>query len=60
MEILATWTLVMAILTPIMCIASFIVGYNINAPKKILTPKPKKAEPTEDEIMLERIDNARI
>ena len=52
---------VLAVLMPIMSIASFVIGYNVNAQKKILKPKPKKKEKkTEDEIMLERIDNARV
>lgn len=52
---------VLAVLMPILCIASFVIGYNVNAQKKILKPKPKaKKEKTEDEIMLERIDNARV
>ena len=51
----------LSVLLPIMTIAAFVVGYNVNAPKKILKPKPKKkAGKTEDEIMLERIDNARV
>lgn len=51
----------MSFLLPIMTISAFVVGYNVNAQKKILKPKPKKKkEKTEDEIMLERIDNARI
>ena len=40
-------------------ITAFVIGYNCNAPRKILK-KPKKHEPTEDEIMLERIDKATI
>jgi hypothetical protein len=54
--------IVMAVLLPIMTINAFIIGYNMNAPKKIrVTPKKKeKHEPTENEKMLERIDNARI
>lgn len=52
---------VLAVLMPILSIASFVVGYNVNAQKKILKPKPKaKKEKTEDEIMLERIDNAKV
>lgn len=52
---------VLAALLPIMSISSFIIGYNINAPRKIMKPKPKKKkEMTEDEKMLERIDKARI
>jgi len=52
----------MAILMPILVIWAFIIGYNMNAPKKIrVTPKKKeKREMTEDEKMLERIDNARV
>ena len=51
----------MSFLMPILCIGSFIVGYNISAPKKILKPKKKvEREKSDDEIMLERIDNARI
>ena len=51
----------MSFLLPICTITAFVVGYNINAQKKILKPKPKKKkEKTEDEIMLERIDNARV
>ena len=46
---------------PIMTILAFIVGYNVNATKKICVPKKhKKEQPTEDEEMLERINNARI
>lgn len=53
--------IVLASLLPIMCIASFIIGYNVNAPKKIFTiPKKEKTELSEDEMMLERIDKARV
>lgn len=52
----------LSVLLPVMSIAFFIIGYNMNAPKKIrVAPKKeKKREQTEDEKMLERIDNARI
>ena len=51
----------MSFLLPICTITAFVVGYNINAQKKIMKPKLKKKEKkTEDEIMLERIDNARV
>ena len=51
----------MSFLLPICTITAFVVGYNINAQKKILKPKPKQKEKkTETEIMLERIDNARV
>ena len=52
----------LALMTPIMTVSAFIVGYNVNAPKKITMPKLKKEEKqkSEDEIMLERIDKARI
>lgn len=53
---------VLAVLMPIMTIAAFIIGYNMNAPKKIkVAPKKEKErEMTEDEKMLERIDKARV
>ena len=51
---------ILAFLLPIMTISAFIIGYNVNATRKILKPKPKKREQTEDEKMLERIDNARV
>lgn len=52
--------LVLAALLPIMTIAGFVIGYNVNATRKILKPKPKSREKSEDEKMLERIDNARV
>lgn len=58
MELIAV--IVLSALLPAMCIASFIIGYNINAQKKIFKPKPAKKELTDDEIMLERIDKARV
>ena len=59
MEIVAI--IVLAALLPIMSISSFLIGYNVNAQKKVFVPKKKeKREKTEDEIMLERIDNARV
>lgn len=59
MEIVAI--IVLAALLPIMSISSFLIGYNVNAQKKILVPKKKeKREQSEDEKMLERIDNARV
>ena len=60
MELIAI--IVLAALLPIMSITAFIVGYNVNADKKIFKPKPKSKprELTEDEIMLDRIDKARI
>lgn len=61
MEYLSVMLIIMSVLTPILCIASFIVGYNINAPKKIMKIKKKsKEELTEDEKMLQRIDNAKV
>ena len=52
---------VLSALLPIMSILSFIVGYNISAPRKILAPKKKAGhDMSEDEKMLERIDNARV
>lgn len=59
MELIAI--IVLAALLPVFSIASFIAGYNVNAPRKIFTlPKKEKAEPTEDELMLERIDKAKV
>lgn len=50
---------VLAVLMPIMTIAAFVIGYNCNAPKKILKHS-KKRKPTNDELMLERIDKATL
>ena len=50
---------ILSVLLPIMTITAFVIGYNCNASKKILK-KSKKRIPTEDEIMLERIDKATI
>jgi type IV secretory pathway component VirB8 len=53
--------IVMSALMPILTIAAFVVGYNVNADRKILRIKrKKKEEKTEDEKMLERIDSARV
>lgn len=61
MEYMAILFLIMAVITPVLCIASFIIGYNVNAPKKIFRPKKKdKGELTEDEKMLQRIDSASV
>ena len=51
---------VLSVLMPILCIASFVVGYNVNAQRKIFKIPAKKAEKTADEIMLDRIDKATI
>lgn len=59
MELIAI--IVLAALVPLMSISSFIIGYNVNAQKKVLVPKKKvKREMTEDEKMLERIENAKV
>lgn len=59
MELIAI--IVLAALVPILSISSFIIGYNVNAQKKVLVPKRKvKREMTEDEKMLERIENAKV
>ena len=57
MELIAI--IVLAALLPIMSITFFIIGYNINASKRIFVPH-KKRKPTKDEIMLERIDKATV
>lgn len=51
---------VMATLLPIMSILSFLIGYNVNASKKIFKVRGKKRELTEDEKMLQRIDEATV
>lgn len=59
MELIAI--IVLAALLPIMTIAGFVIGYNVNAPRKIFKlPVKEKSEPTQDELMLERIDKARV
>ena len=59
MELIAI--IILAALLPIMSITAFIIGYNVNAQRKIMQiKKPKKAKPTEDEIMLDRINKATI
>lgn len=58
MELIAI--IVLAVLLPVMTIAGFIVGYNVNASRKIFRLPAKKAEPTADEIMLDRIDKATV
>ena len=47
MELVAI--IVLAALLPVMSISSFLIGYNVNAQKKIFVPKKKeKREQTED------------
>ena len=59
MELIAL--IVMSALLPIFSITAFIIGYNVNAQKKIFRiPKKTKAEPSEDELMLGRIDKAKV
>ena len=50
---------VLAALLPIMTITAFVVGYNVNASKRILVPH-KKSKPTEDQKKLEWIDKATL
>ena len=45
---------------PVMTITAFVIGYNVNAERKIFRRRPKPLPPTEDEMMLERIDNAKV
>lgn len=47
-------------LIPVMSIIAFIIGFNINATRKIGIKKKVKKEKSEDEKMLERIENAHI
>ena len=58
MELVAI--IVLAALLPIMTIAGFVIGYNVNAPRKIFRMPAKKKEPTADEVMLDRIDKATV
>jgi hypothetical protein len=52
--------IVMSALLPIFSITAFIIGYNVNAQKKIFK-LPKKAEdPTPEQEMLDRIDKATV
>lgn len=45
----------LSIMLPVMTITGFIVGYNVNAPRKIFT-KAKKQPKTDSELLLEKID----
>ena len=47
--------IVMSVLMPILTIAAFVVGYNVNAPVKI-QKKHKKHVKTEAEELLDKID----
>lgn len=47
--------IVMSFLMPFLTIAAFVVGYNVNAQKKILK-RPEKHEETDDEKLLKKID----
>ena len=57
MELIAV--MILSGLLPIFTITAFIIGYNVNAQKKIFK-RAKKSKPTEDEVMLERIDKATV
>lgn len=53
--------IILSALLPIMTISAFIIGYNVNAQRKIMQiKKSKKSEPSADEQMLERINKATI
>lgn len=51
--------IILSVLMPIIAIAAFIIGYNVNAQRKIFVRKPKK-EKTQEEALLERIDKVHI
>lgn len=51
--------IVLACLLPVFTITAFIIGYNVNAQKKIFV-KPKKVKKTPEQEMLERIDKAMV
>ena len=51
----------LACVLPIATITAVIIGYNVNADRKIMQKhSKKKSKPTADEIMLERIDKATV
>lgn len=53
--------IIFSFLLPICSIAAFIIGYNINASKKIFAPKPKPtAEQLDRDEFLKRIDEAKV
>ena len=53
--------IIFSFLLPICTIAAFIIGYNVNANKKIFAPKQKPtAEQLERDEFLERIDKAKV
>ena len=53
--------IVMSALMPILTITAFIIGYNVNADRKIMKFKrKKKEEKTEDEKLLDFIDSAKV
>ena len=51
--------IVLACLLPVFSITAFIIGYNVNAQKKIFV-KPKKVKPTPEQELLDRIDKAEV
>lgn len=51
--------ILLAVLMPICTITAFIIGYNVNAQKKIFVRKPKRKATPEEEL-LARIDKAHI
>jgi len=53
--------IIMSFLLPICTITAFIVGYNINADRKLFRKKSKKTEEQkETENIISRIDNATV
>jgi hypothetical protein len=54
-----TAIIILSALLPIFTITAFIIGYNINAPRKLFK-RTVKHEPTEDEKTLEWIDKATV
>lgn len=51
---------ILAGLCPVLTITAFIVGYNVNATKKIFKLPEKERALTADEEMLKRIDEATV
>ena len=50
---------ILSVISPIVAIVFFVIGYNVNAPKKLLFGR-KKHEKTEYERKMEQIDNVSL
>lgn len=50
---------ILSLMLPMTSITAFVIGYNINATKKVLQPK-KRHKPSDEAQLLERIENAQV